>query len=73
MPREIRRFARVIDTVRRGAVILAGFSLLIAGAILLVLPGPGLLVVALGLAILAREFWWARRLLDRARVVLSRR
>lgn len=43
-----------------------GFAVIAAGMTLLVLPGPGLLVILLGLAILATEFRWARRLLNRA-------
>lgn len=31
---------------------------------MLVTPGPGWVTIALGLAILAAEFVWARRLLD---------
>lgn len=42
----------------------AGGVLLIAGIAMLVLPGPGWLTIAAGLAILATEFAWARRLLD---------
>lgn len=34
------------------------------GIALIPLPGPGLLVVAAGLAILSLEFEWARRWLD---------
>jgi Putative transmembrane protein (PGPGW) len=34
---------------------------LVVGAALLVLPGPGIAVVLLGLAILATEFTWAKR------------
>jgi uncharacterized protein (TIGR02611 family) len=49
----------------RIATIIAGFALLVAGIAMLALPGPGLLTIAAGLAILAREFHWARRLLDR--------
>ncbi|MCC7416078.1 MAG: PGPGW domain-containing protein [Acidobacteria bacterium] len=48
----------------RLATIGAGFALLGAGIAMLVLPGPGIVVGALGLALLAREFHWARRLLD---------
>jgi uncharacterized protein (TIGR02611 family) len=43
----------------------AGGVLLIAGIAMLALPGPGWLTIAAGLAILATEFAWARRLLDR--------
>jgi len=52
--------------VRRAATGIAGFSVLLFGVALLVVPVPGttLVVFPLGLAILAREFHWARRLLD---------
>lgn len=46
---------------RRVAVTLLGFVVLLAGLVLLMLPGPGLVVVALGFAILATEFVWAWR------------
>jgi uncharacterized protein (TIGR02611 family) len=43
-----------------------GFIVVLAGVAMLVLPGPGLLVIAIGLGILALEFSWAERLLERA-------
>jgi tellurite resistance protein TerC len=52
-------------------VLVAGSTLLLVGALLLVLPGPGLLLVALGLAVLGTEFLWARRFLERARVYIG--
>lgn len=42
----------------------AGLALLLLGLFLLVLPGPGVLTIAAGLAILAIDFAWARNLLD---------
>ena len=57
------RFPRILWRFLVGA---AGFGVMAVGATLLVLPGPGALVLLLGLAILATEFRWARRLLDRA-------
>ena len=48
---------RIVRTV-------AGLVLLIAGIAMLALPGPGWVTIAAGLAILAREFHWARRLLS---------
>jgi len=45
--------------------IVFGFTLLTAGAAMLVLPGPGIVVIALALAILSAEFVWARKLSDR--------
>jgi uncharacterized protein (TIGR02611 family) len=41
-----------------------GLALVLLGLILLVLPGPGILTIAGGLAVLAPEFEWAQRLLD---------
>jgi uncharacterized protein (TIGR02611 family) len=43
----------------------AGFALLIAGAAMIVLPGPGWAAIALGLALLAPDFPWAHRALER--------
>lgn len=45
--------------------ILAGFTLLLAGVIMLVTPGPGLVTIAGGLVLLAAEFAWARHLLNK--------
>jgi uncharacterized protein (TIGR02611 family) len=50
--------------VVRVLIVVAGFLLLAAGALLLVLPGPGLLVIAAGLGLLALEFRWAASLRD---------
>ena len=46
----------------RVLIVIGGFALLGAGALLLVLPGPGLLVIAAGLGLLSLEFEWAARL-----------
>jgi len=54
-----------IDQVRRFFKILAGFTLLALGAVMLFTPGPGWLVIFLGLTLLAAEFVWAKRLMDR--------
>ncbi len=52
---------------RRLAVGVVGGLVTALGLVLLVLPGPGILVVLAGLAILASEFRFARRLLAWAR------
>ena len=56
---------RTVEQVRRVFLMIAGFTLLLAGGVMLVTPGPGLLVIFLGLGLLAAEFVWARRLMDR--------
>ncbi len=50
---------------RRIVVLVVGMTVLAVGAALLILPGPALIVLPIGLAILATEFVWARRLLRR--------
>jgi tellurite resistance protein TerC len=56
----------------RLARIVAGFGLLAAGVAMLALPGPGWLTIAAGLALLATEFAWARRLLNRLKATATR-
>lgn len=56
---------RTVEQVRRLFRIIAGFTLLAAGVVMLVTPGPGWLTIFLGLGLLAAEFIWARRLMDR--------
>jgi uncharacterized protein (TIGR02611 family) len=56
---------RTVEQVRRVFFMIAGFTLLLAGVVMLVTPGPGMLVIFLGLGLLAAEFVWARRLMDR--------
>ncbi len=48
-------------------VAVAGMTILGIGVLLLALPGPGLLVIILGLIVLASEFAWAQGALDKAR------
>jgi hypothetical protein len=59
----IRVIAR---NAKRLMVFIAGVAVLLAGLAMLALPGPGVLVIILGLVILATEFTWAERMLDRA-------
>ena len=55
---------KTLQQAKRFLRILMGFTLLAIGVVLLVGPGPGWLVILLGLGLLAAEFVWARRLLD---------
>lgn len=52
---------------KRIGIGVVGGIVLIAGIVAIPYPGPGWLIVFAGLAILATEFDWAQRLLDRAR------
>ncbi len=54
-----------LKQIRRATVAIVGFTLLSAGVAMLVLPGPAIVVIPLALAILATEFLWARRLVEK--------
>ncbi len=69
MPILDRLLRRGLRSVRRFVVTVVGSTILLGGLMLLVLPGPAFVVIPIGLAVLALEFEWARRLLRRAREV----
>jgi uncharacterized protein (TIGR02611 family) len=52
---------------KRIAVTIAGFAVLLAGLVMMVTPGPGVLGIIAGLAILATEYAWAEHMLDKAK------
>jgi tellurite resistance protein TerC len=56
-----------VRAVRRVVVAVIGGTVTLIGVALLVLPGPAFIVIPVGLAILATEFLWAKRLLRKAR------
>lgn len=51
----------------RVARVVGGFILILAGIVMLVLPGPGVLTILGGLALIGQEFEWARRIVDRVK------
>ena len=55
--KQVRRFFRIV----------IGFTVLLIGLALLVLPGPAFIVIPVGLAILATELVWAKKLLERVK------
>jgi uncharacterized protein (TIGR02611 family) len=55
--------------LRRIAITVVGTTLLTLGVVLLVAPGPGIVVIVLALAVFAIEYEWARRLLREAKKV----
>ena len=64
--RLIERFRR-FPRLRKAAVSVAGISVLLLGVIMIVTPGPAIVFIPAGLAILATEFAWAKRALTRFR------
>jgi tellurite resistance protein TerC len=58
--------------LRKLIVGLIGGTILLIGIALIVLPGPAFIVIPIGLAILATEFAWARRMGIRARAMFTK-
>lgn len=70
--RHILRLDGLSPVMRRILVGVLGFTLLLLGVAMMVLPGPAFLVIPLGLIILATEYLWARRILRKTRQLLSK-
>lgn len=61
----------LLRQARRLVVAVVGSTVLLIGIALLVLPGPAFVVIPVGLAILATEFAWARRLLNQVKSAIE--
>jgi tellurite resistance protein TerC len=71
---ELDRLVRFsLRGARRIAIALIGSTILLLGVAMLILPGPGLLVIPIGIALLSTEFVWARRWLARIREATANR
>ena len=58
---------RLTGLATKVVVTVIGSLVLIAGLIMMVTPGPGIVGIIAGLALLATEYVWAQRLLDQAK------
>jgi tellurite resistance protein TerC len=68
----IRKAAHLTyKTARRIVILAVGSTVVAIGVIMLVTPGPGLVVIPIGLAILGIEFAWARHWLRKVREGIS--
>jgi uncharacterized protein (TIGR02611 family) len=63
---------RTLRQVKKLVVAVVGFTLLIAGIAMILLPGPAFIFIPAGLAILATEFLWAKKLLQKVKEKLRR-
>ena len=52
---------------KRVVIVVIGGTVTLIGIALIVLPGPAFIVIPIGLSILATEFLWAKRWLQKAR------
>ena len=67
-----QRLAQRPNLMRTLLLIGLGLMLLALGMIMLVTPGPGLLIAAIGAALIAGESKWAATLLDRVDLCVTR-
>ena len=57
----------VLRHTKRVIIFVIGGTVLLFGLVLLFTPGPAIVVIPIGLAILATEFIWARKLLHKVK------
>jgi hypothetical protein len=69
----VTALAATLRTMRQLFILLIGLTVLLIGIVMIVLPGPSILVIPLGLAILGIEFAWARRWLAKFKSYLPKR
>lgn len=62
-----RIFLKGIKQAKRLVIAMLGFTVMLIGIAMIVLPGPAMIVIPVGLGILATEFIWARSLLKKAK------
>ena len=63
---------RTLKQAIRLIVVVIGFTILAVGVAMIVLPGPAVVVIPIGLAILATEFIWAKRILTTVQERINR-
>ena len=64
-PAEVLRF--IFRSTKRIAVTVVGGALVLGGLAMIVLPGPGILVIAIGFAVLGTEYAWAAVAFERTK------
>lgn len=70
--RPVDVLAFIARSSKRIAVSVVGGVFVLAGLAMLVLPGPGFLVVVIGFAILGTEYAWAAAALDRTKAMAEK-
>jgi hypothetical protein len=68
----VLRLKKLSPPARKLVIGIAGGLVLLAGLAMLILPGPAVVVIPLGLAILASEFPWAKNAFRKARNLFKR-
>jgi tellurite resistance protein TerC len=68
----LKLIAKTQKQAKRLIIIVVGFTVLLIGVAMILLPGPAFIMIPLGLGILATEFVWARTLLNKFKEKLGR-
>ncbi len=63
---------KTLKKIKRITVAIIGTSILMIGIMLIFLPGPAFVIIPVGLAILATEFMWARKILNKVKEKIKR-
>ena len=63
---------KTLKHAKRLVVLVIGSTILAVGIAMIVLPGPAVVVIPIGLAMLASEFIWARKQMVAARERIER-
>jgi uncharacterized protein (TIGR02611 family) len=66
-PLPVTNGSSLLRPIRKAIVFVLGMSVVLIGIVMIVAPGPAVVVIPAGLAILATEFVWARHLLNYAK------
>jgi len=67
----VELFLKSLKGVKRLIVATIGFTLLLIGVAMIVLPGPAFIVIPVSLGILATEFIWAKTLMKKAKILFA--
>jgi uncharacterized protein (TIGR02611 family) len=59
--------------IKKAVIGVIGFTVLAIGLAMIVIPGPAVVVIPIGLAILATEFVWAKTLLTKAKKIFKKK
>lgn len=58
-------FFKSLKQIKRFIVGIIGTTILILGIAMIVLPGPAFIVIPVGMSILATEFLWAKKMIEK--------
>lgn len=65
--------SKTLKKVKKIIIGVIGTTILLIGVALIVLPGPAFIVIPIGLAILATEFAWAKRIFKKVKQQIERK